>query len=36
MPAKYLGWLVEIIYEDQSGKIYKAAYTSQEHSIWAD
>ncbi|MET1170703.1 hypothetical protein [Paenibacillus amylolyticus] len=23
MPVKYLGWLVEIIYEDQSGKIKK-------------
>ncbi|PQP80287.1 hypothetical protein C0Q44_28145 [Paenibacillus sp. PCH8] len=23
MPMKYLGWLVEIIYEDQSGKITK-------------
>lgn len=23
MPVKYLGWLVEIIYEDQSGKITK-------------
>lgn len=23
MPVKYLGWLVEIIYQDQSGKITK-------------
>lgn len=23
MPVKYLGWLVEIIYEDQSGNITK-------------
>ena len=23
MPVKYLGWLVEIIYEDQIGKITK-------------
>ena len=23
MPVKYLGWLVEIIYEDQNGKITK-------------